>query len=564
QRTDCHQQLARIIDDWQAENAMAIREHCRQRFLEHVRISGASSGTLDSEQKEFKKLYGRGRRELEHEFGKSMRYKAIRELAAGDSGIVVRDLKPVWLMSPLSVSDTLPLASDLFDVVIFDEASQINLEEAVPSLFRAAQTIVVGDEMQLPPTSFFATSRDDEDEIVFDEDGESFQYDLNSNSFLNHAARNLASRMLGWHYRSRSERLISFSNHAFYGGKLLTVPDELLASQADGELIAESAQDAVSAAEKMPQRPVSFHFLTHGIYENRRNTAEAEYIAELVRCLLRQPERRTIGIIAFSEAQQDEIERALRRLAAEDRLFAEELDAELEREEDGQFCGLLVKNLENIQGDERDVIIMSVCYGPDPHGKVRMNFGPINQAGGEKRLNVAFSRAKHLMALVTSMRSAQITNDYNDGAACLKNYLKYAEACSAGQADVASLVLRGLSGVGTGSDRSTGQLPHTEPLIQDIAEQLRQHGYKVHTNVGQSHFRCDLAVYREGDPQYRLGILTDSQHWYDQTDLVERELTRPALLKTFGWHIQLIHAADWYADRDTLLQSLLQQLDSCE
>ena len=137
---------------------------------------------------------------------------------------------------------------------------------------------------------------------------------------------------------------------------------------------------------------------------NRRNRAEAEYIAQLVRGLLAAPERRSIGIVAFSEAQQDEIESALQALADEDRQFAERLDAEQYREEDGQFVGLLVKNLENIQGDERDVVILSVCYGPAPDGKMRMNFGPINQSGGERRLNVAFSRARHHMGVVSSIR----------------------------------------------------------------------------------------------------------------------------------------------------------------
>ena len=146
-----------------------------------------------------------------------MRYKSIRDLVSGDSGMVVKDLKPVWLMSPLSVADTVPLDSSHFDVVIFDEASQITLEEAVPTIFRAPQAIVVGDEMQLPPTDFFSARQGDDDEVTFydDEAGEQVQYDLESNSLLNHAARNLGSTMLGWHYRSRSESLISFSNWAF-------------------------------------------------------------------------------------------------------------------------------------------------------------------------------------------------------------------------------------------------------------------------------------------------------------------------------------------------------------
>lgn len=547
-------EIASACDKWLAANADTVREFVCQRFNENVVTAGLPAAQLTPEQKDFKKLFNRGRREIEHEFGKSMRYKAIRELAAGDSGVVIRDLKPVWLMSPLSVSDTLPLHADNFDVVIFDEASQITLEEAIPSLFRADQTIVVGDEMQLPPTSFFSTKRGDDDEdLSFEEEGEVVQYDLNSSSFLNHSSRNLPTRMLGWHYRSRSESLISFSNHAFYSGRLLTVPEERLASGSQNELLANGEKDGIAAAGELLSRPVSFHFMEHGVYEKRRNTAEAEYIAEVVRELLSQEAGHSIGIVAFSEAQQNEIERALRHLADNDSNFAELLDAELEREEDGQFMGLLVKNLENIQGDERDIIILSVCYGPDLSGKVRMNFGPINMSGGEKRLNVAFSRAKHCMALVASMRSTAITNDYNDGANCLKTYLRYAELCSTGQSSTVATVLQGLSGRADSerSDDASG-----DPLIEDIAVELMTLGLRVDRHVGQSHFRCDLAIYMPDDTEYRLGILTDGCAWYEQADALERELMKPQLLQTFGWTIMVVLAKDWYHNRELVLEKI--------
>lgn len=558
-------EIGSACDKWLQSNAATIREFVRQRFNDHVTLSSSAAGQLSDSEKDIKKQYTRGRREIEHEFSKSMRYKAIRELAAGDSGVVIRDLKPVWLMSPLSVSDTLPLNADHFDVVIFDEASQITLEEAIPSLFRAAQTIVVGDEMQLPPTNFFATKRNDDDEdLSFEEEGEVVQYDLNSTSFLNHSSRNLPTRMLGWHYRSRSESLISFSNHAFYGGRLLTVPEERLstsATAASAELLPTSAADGASVATEMLRRPVSFHFLEHGIYEKRRNTAEAEYIAELVRSILSSEAGHSIGIVAFSEAQQEEINKAIRNLADDDANFAELLDAELEREEDGQFMGLLVKNLENIQGDERDIIILSVCYGPDPAGKIRMNFGPINMSGGEKRLNVAFSRAKHCMALVASMRSSAITNEYNDGANCLKNYLKYAEACSAGQTSAVANVLQRLSG--RTEQEQQGDV-RSERLVEEIATALLEQGLQVDRNVGQSHFRCDLAICADGDAEYRLGILTDSNAWYVQEDLLERELMKPQLLTAFGWNIMVVLARDWYHDRELVLTKIADAIGTVD
>lgn len=552
------EELAELNSEWSAINGSVIREQVRQRFLERLQLTSQPASTLTPDQKELKKSYQKGRRELEHEFGKSMRYKAIRELAAGESGQVVRDLKPVWLMSPLSVSDTLPLDDSGFDVVIFDEASQITLEEAIPAVFRAHQIIVVGDEMQLPPTSFFSSRRpDDDDELEYAHDGESAQYNLNSSSFLNQTARNMPSRMLGWHYRSRAESLISFSNHAFYHGRLLTVPEETLTTGERPELTATQPEDGRPGAVALMERAVSFHFMAHGVYDRRRNRPEAEYIACLVRTILADKRRLSIGIVAFSEAQQEEIDAALQRLADDDSDFAEQLEAEREREDDGQFNGLLVKNLENIQGDERDIIILSICYGPRPDGRILMNFGPINTAGGEKRLNVAFSRARHCMAVVSSMKSTAITNEYNEGAACLKNYLRYAEAVSAGQTDAVAAVLRSLSGA---TNHQRVHDPSDDHVVLQLEKELRSEGWRVERDVGQSDFRCDLAVSRDGDAVHRLGILIDTPRWYAQTDLLERELLRPGLLEAFGWKILVVRARDWYFDRSQVLTDIYEAL----
>jgi hypothetical protein len=552
--------LAKLYGRWLSGNASEIRDLVTQRFLEHVRVSGLAAAQLEGEEKEFKKCYSRGRRELEHEFGKSMRYKSIRDLVSGDSGEVIKDLKPVWLMSPLSVSDTLPMDAAHFDVVIFDEASQITLEEAVPSLFRAPQAIVVGDEMQLPPTDFFSArqSSDEEEELLIEEGGEVIPYDLAGNSFLNHAAKNLPSTMLGWHYRSRSESLVSFSNWAFYDGRLLTVPEEQLPAPDRRPIAVAQPSDASWAAEELLGRSISFHRMQHGVYDKRRNRAEADYIAQLVRELLRGENGRSIGIIAFSEAQQDEIEGALQRLAQDDAAFRDRLDAEWEREVDGQFVGLLVKNLENIQGDERDIILLSVCYGYGPHGKMLMNFGPINKSGGERRLNVAFSRAKHHMAIVSSIQFGDITNDYNDGANCLKNYLRYAEAVSTGNREASHRVLHGMSRWHAVSEDSDGE--PDDPIAEQIAAALVERGYLVDRSVGQSHFRCDLAVRREGEPVYRLAILLDNDGYYDQSDLLERDLMRPKLLHDFGWNVTFVLAKDWYEDPAAVLERLERTL----
>lgn len=549
--------LEQFHEQWHAVSARAVRDRLCRAFLEHVRISSLPHGQLTAEQKEFKVLYNRGRRELEHEFNKTMRFRSIRDLLGGDSGLVLQDLKPVWLMSPLSVSDALPLAS-FFDVVIFDEASQVTLEEAVPAIFRAKQVLVVGDEMQLPPTSFFSAKSADEEERLMLEDasGQEVEYDLSSNSFLNHAARNLPATMLGWHYRSRSESLISFSNAAFYQGRLLTVPEVALPPAQMGEIVVQRPDEGFANIERLLERPVSFHFLEKGIYEQRRNAAEADYIAQLVRGLLAKDLNTSIGIIAFSEAQQGEIEQALQRLAREDDDFRGRLEAEWEREVDGQFVGLLVKNLENIQGDERDVIILSVCYGHAPNGKMLMNFGPINQNGGERRLNVAFSRAKKHMALVASIRHAAITNDYNDGARALKNYLRYAQACSAGDAQAARRVLWEINP----AERSAPGAAPAHAVIAQLAERLRQKGYEVETDVGQSGFRCDLAVRARGERRHRLGILVDTDAYYQNANLLERDVLRPRLLRDFGWNVVLVLTKDWFEDSDAVMNAVEKRL----
>ncbi len=216
-------QLVQERDRWLAANASAICGRVRQQFREKIKPDRADRDQW--------KRYQQGRKLLEHEFGKVMRYRPIRDLIEGDSGLVVRDLKPIWLMSPLSVSDTLPLDTQFVDVVIFDEASQVRLEDAIPTLFRGLQTIIVGDTMQLPPTNFFTQKGASEEgevdnEFVAGENDEvSSPYDLSSDSLLSHSGKCMESTMLGWHYRSRSESLISFSNWAFYDGRLLTVPD---------------------------------------------------------------------------------------------------------------------------------------------------------------------------------------------------------------------------------------------------------------------------------------------------------------------------------------------------
>ncbi len=524
-----------------------------QGFESDVIRSNEPTVGLRREERDWRQDFRRGRKTLENEFQKSRAYKSIRELFSGEAGHALRRLKPVWLMSPLSVADILPLEEGLFDVVIFDEASQIPLEDAIPTLYRSQQMIVVGDEMQLPPSQFFASGGSDE------EDGgqELFVYDLNADSFLNRAAAALPHVLLAWHYRSKHEALIQFCNKAFYKGELQTVPSVAELPKREPILV-RAADDANAFASFALQQPLSFHRMQNSPYDSQRNPGEAAYIAKLVREILSAQKGLSIGVVAFSQAQQSAIESALNALAATDRDFRAALDLEEEREEDGQFVGLFVKNLENVQGDERDVIILSVCYGPGANGRMLMNFGPINQNGGEKRLNVIFSRAKRHMMVVSSIEGAQITNTYNMGANALRKYLTYAQAASVGDGDAMAAALTEYSNGGASEAEGDGQL-----VADQIAQELTARGFVAMRNYGQSALKCHIAVKRASQgaaEDFHLAIQVDDCAHYGDADLAARYVVKPGILSAFGWEVMTVLAKDWRANRNKLMERIVRRL----
>ncbi len=513
-------------------------EICRGRFREQMAAVKASGrGTTGSARHA---AYHDGCRLLEHQFALTRPSKSLRELLTGDTGTVLRDLKPIWMMSPLSVADTLPFADDLFDAVIFDEASQIPLEDAVPSLYRARQTIIVGDEMQLPPTSFFASGGESDEPLP-----DYLAYAVSADSLLTKAASTLASTKLTWHYRSRHESLISFCNRAFYNGELNTVPGRR-PLRAGHEIVASDVpltpRARAQIADSMLERPVSMHRVEAGVFRNQKNEAEAEYVAELVRSLLKKKTGKSIGVVAFSQPQAQAIEAAMDALAAADRAFANLVEDERERQIDGQFSGLFVKNLESVQGDERDIIIVSVGYAPGPDGKMRMNFGPINQGGGEKRLNVIFSRAKHHIGIVTSILHTRITNDYNLGANTLKQYLRYAAAVSIGREDEMHLCLNSF-GETSGNGTAAGNAD--DAVAARIATEFEAEGMIAARNVGHSTLRVDVAARKPGEDEFARAILVDTEAHYAIPEVVERYVTRPAIFRSFGWEVEQVLGKDW-------------------
>ena len=545
-------ELSMVYDDLTELNAQVVTAQVRRRFLAEVAHSEQSVTGMSPEDRERKKTFATGRRELEHEFGKVMRYRSIRDLASGAPGEVVSVLRPVWLMSPSSVSETLPLTTS-FDVVVYDEASQIPVEEAIPALHRAPQVIVVGDQMQLPPTQYFRVRTPDEEIDVEDEAAEQVGIALTEDSFLSISALRLASTMLTWHYRSRSEALISFSNSAFYQGKLATVPDRLPPHAAPPWTVRSDSPMVSEVCDSMLAGSITAVRLVDGVYVRRTNPAEARWIAALVRETLVRQTGKSLGIVAFSEAQQGEIERALDQLAEADPEFAALYEAEQVRTHGEQDAGLFVKNLENVQGDERDIILMSVCYGTGPDGRMLMNFGPINTSGGEKRLNVIFSRAREHMVIVSSIEPEAITNTYNDGANTLRRFLAYATAVSRGDHVAAKAALTPYAVKAPASARPSA-------VIEQLAAALEARGIEVDTAVGESVFRCDLALKLPEDAGHRLAVLVDTPDRIASDTLLERLTTHPSALTTTGWRVHHVLTTDWTRSPETVTSQLVDAL----
>jgi hypothetical protein len=517
-----------------------VRKIAEQLHLKLAELRGLNARTtLDERKSRFRQRagtengdYTQGRAFLEHQFSLYRPSAALRDFLTGARGVVVRDIKPIWMMSPLSVADTLPLDERLFDVVVFDEASQIPIEDALPTLYRAPQMIVVGDEMQLPPPSYFGRKPDTDDADLPDY----IAFGMQAESLLDKAAAALPATRLEWHYRSRHESLIGFCNQAFYAGHLKTIPSRHALARATA-IDAGTPAPMKEQAQRVLGRPISFHRLPDGVYVGQQNLPEAAYIADLVRALLGQDASKSIGIVAFSQAQQAAIEDALERLAGEHAAFRTRLTRAmgLEHEE------LFVKNLENVQGDERDIIIVSVAYGPGATGRMVMNFGPINQEGGEKRLNVIFSRAKHHVAVVASFDPDAITNDWNKGARALKRYLMYAAATSVGDVEAMRAAVAGYPG----SEHIGRAARAADPLADLVAETYRRQGRTVVRGLGQSTARCDVAVRAAPGGALTTAVLTDNRSHYAIADVIDRYVTYPGLLRAAGWSVEFALAKDW-------------------
>lgn len=431
----------------------------------------------------------------------------IRELF-GEIPELLKVVAPCMLMSPFTVSQYLPAVPDLFDIVIFDEASQLPTCEAVPSLARAKSAIIVGDPKQMPPTSFFMSVGADE-ENPETEDLESVLDDC--------LALGIPEKHLTWHYRSKHESLIAFSNILYYSSKLCTFP----------------SPDALDSK-------VKFHYVENGVYQrgaSKCNKEEAEALVQEVIRRLSDPNlrRSSLGVVTFSTPQQVFIEKMLSKAISEKGLE----DFAYDREEP-----LFVKNLENVQGDERDVILFSVCYGPDNLGKISLNFGPLNQLGGWRRLNVAVSRAREEMVVFSSMRYSMIdlSRTTSRGVAGLKAFLEFAEKGRTGIAAPQDEVIINKTGIG-----------------KYVAKELSSYGYDCRCDVGVSDFKIDVGVL---DPKNKrnfiLAVLCDGNKNFSVKDKYVMQVNT---LKRNNWNVIRLYSVNFFNNPKREIKKIKDYLD---
>ncbi len=421
-------------------------------------------------------------------------------------------LCPCMLMSPMSVAQYLTLTDKpQFDITIFDEASQMPTSDAVGSIARSENVVITGDPKQMPPTSFFSSQQTDEDNLEV-EDLESILDDA--------LALNFSNKNLLFHYRSKHESLITFSNHEYYDNSLLTFP---------------SPDNRISK--------VTFEKVD-GYYDKgktRRNPAEAKAVVEEIERRLSDPElaKRSIGVVTFSIVQQQLIDDMITDLFTR----KPELEAIAMNGEEPLFC----KNLENVQGDERDVILFSVGYGPDENGKVSMNFGPLNQKGGERRLNVAVSRARYEMKIFSTLTADMIDTNRTSavGVEGLKKFLSFAQ--------------HGASAIRGGDNGSSNE------IAKDLARELKAMGYDADVQVGCSGFKIDVAVCDPNDKnRYVLAILTDSNDPARIKTARDREICQPSVLKMLGWKIMKVWSIDWLNNKDAVLEKVASAIENAK
>ena len=454
---------------------------------------------------------------LTGEFNRKRGHMSIRSLMT-KSGSLIQKIKPCFMMSPLSVAQYLDPRSVMFDIIIFDEASQVKPEDALGALMRGRQLVVMGDSRQLPPTTFFDQIGGEES----DEEEESTAGITDMESLLHVCKQSFVTKRLRWHYRSRHESLIAVSNAEFYDGTLQVFPSPMHDTEDVG---------------------LSFVHVEDSVYERGKagvNRGEAKAVAEAVIDYYRRFPNKTLGVATFSTKQQELIRREV------DLLLRDNPDVEsLMRPENGEH--FFVKNLETVQGDERDTMLISIGYGFDENHRLSRNFGPLNQTGGERRLNVLITRARERCVVFANFRGYDlpVESDTPDGVAALSAFLTYAET-------------RNAAPLSAGEDIS----PDVADLFPEtVARMLEDNGYAVARNVGCAGFRIDLAVLNpETEGVYMAGILCDGPFYWSAADARDRDRLRGQVLEGLGWNLIRIWSPEWFQHPASCTKVLLDFL----
>jgi very-short-patch-repair endonuclease len=449
---------------------------------------------------------------LDHQTSLQKPRIALRRLF-GNAGAAIRAYKPCIMMSPMSVAQYLEPGKHRFDLLIIDEASQMRPEDALGALIRCTQAVVVGDPEQLPPSDFFVAAESRDDEEIEDSPEESI-LELGRRCWR-------PMRMLGVHYRSRHQSLIAYSNREFYDDRLLVYPSPFLDD---------------------PDFGVTCQKVADGGYEagQGRNSEEARAIVAEAASHMRKRIARSIGIVAVNKAQSELIETLMDELAASD----PEIQA-YRQHWDGTLEAFFVKNLENVQGDERDIILVSTVYGKTAEGVFHQNFGPINKAYGHRRLNVLFTRAKRRLALFTSLDPSQIVPEGKQrGVRVLKEFLEYAAS---------GTIQHG---------RQTGQEPDSD-FERWFLSRLKSAGYIAHPQVGVAQYRIDIGIVHPDKPgSYIVGLECDGATYHSSKSARDRDRLRQSVLEELNWRIHRVWSTDWYRDPEREFNRLTQKIES--
>ena len=455
---------------------------------------------------------------LIHEMSKQMRHIAIRKLMAR-AGNAIQALKPCFMMSPMSVAQFLAPGHLSFDLVVMDEASQLRPEDALGAIARGDQLVIVGDPKQLPPTSFFQRTLEDESE----DDEKSVVAE--GESILDNALGCYQPvRRLRWHYRSQHESLIRFSNQEFYDRDLVIFP---------------------SAYESHPDLGVRWVPVENGIYENRRNPIEAERVVDAIIQHIKERRHESLGVVTMNFDQRELIEELLDKRLKNDPVS----NAWIEESGDGSLDGLFIKNLENVQGDERDVIFISVTYGLDSLGNYFQRLSSVSSKSGHRRLNVLITRAKKRTVVFSSLDPDLIRDEPSTpwGVRALKGYMKFAK-----------------SGITARPEISPGAEPANEHEAA-VGYVLKEHGYTVVPQVGVCGYFIDLAVKHPKKPgAFLLGVEFDGKSYHSGRSARDRDRLRQMALERQGWQIHRIWSTDWFKNRNAEIDRLMKRVRALE